>query len=384
MGELFDRTAELDRAFHLPTYARKKVMFVRGEGMTLFDDDGKKYLDFTSGIGVTSLGHAHPKVAAAVAAQMTKLVHVSNLYFVEHRDELAAKLIQLFGHPGKVFFANSGAEANEGCFKLARRYGKAKRGEGASTIICANGSFHGRTLAALAATGQASKQDAFKPLPAGFKHVPLNDLEALAAAITDDVCAVMVEPIQGEGGVFPCTKEYLQGARKLCDERGVLLMFDEVQTAFYRTGTPFSFQRCGVVPDAMALAKAMANGLPIGAILAGEKCMDTLQPGEHGSTFGGGPVVCAAALATLAAHEEQKLGENATRVGNYFLAKLEAFKESTGLLTDVRGAGLMVGVTLKDPIAARVVEEARAKGFVLLNVGDSILRFLPPLVCTEK
>lgn len=382
MGETFARTTALDAAFHMHTYARKPVMFVRGSGMRLYDDDGREYLDFTSGIGVVNLGHAHPAVAAAVSAQMERLVHVSNLFYVEHRDELAERLVGLFGGDARVFFSNSGAEANEGAIKLARRWGKARHGETCTRIVTAERSFHGRTLATLAATGQPSKQEAFEPLPAGFVHVPLNDLVALAEALTDDVCAVLLEPIQGEGGVFPCTHEYLTGARRLCDERGILLMFDEVQTGFFRTGTAFAWQGYGVRPDVMTLAKGMANGMPIGAVLAQCDVADAFQPGDHGSTFGGGPVVCAAALATIDALEEGRLGENAERVGAYLREGLEGLAAATGAITEVRGCGLMVGITLSRPVAVAVAASALESGVVMLSVGDSILRFLPPLVCS--
>lgn len=381
MGELFERTAALDAAFHMHTYARKPVMFVRGSGMRLYDDGGREYLDFTSGIGVVNLGHAHPAVAAAVSTQMERLVHVSNLFFVEYRDELAERLVGLFGGDARVFFSNSGAEANEGAIKLARRWGKARHGETCTTIVTAERSFHGRTLATLAATGQPSKQEAFEPLPAGFVHVPLNDLAALDAALTEDVCAVLLEPVQGEGGVFPCTGEYLAGARRLCDERSVLLMLDEVQTGFFRTGPAFAWQRHSVRPDVMTLAKGMANGLPIGAILAARDIADAFQPGDHGSTFGGGPVVCAAALATIDALESERLGGNAGRVGAYLRQGLEALGASTGAITEVRGCGLMTGITLARPVAAGVAAAALEHGVVVLSVGDSILRFLPPLVC---
>jgi len=441
MGELFQRTAALDAAFHMHTYARKPVMFVRGSGMRLYDDDGREYLDFASGIGVVNAGHAHPAVAGAVSAQMERLVHVSNLFFVEHRDELAERLVDLFGGGARVFFANSGAEANEGAIKLARRWGTAQRGPACTTIVTAERSFHGRTLATLAATGQPSKQEAFEPLPAGFTHVPLNDLPALDAALTDEVCAVLLEPIQGEGGVFPCTEEYLWGARDLCEARGVLLMLDEVQTGFFRTGTAFAWQDYGVRPDVMTLAKGMANGLPIGALVADQDVADAFQPGDHGSTFGGGPVVCAAALATIdvleaehlgenairvgeylrvglenlaastgeicevrgrglmtgvtlarpvaarvaaAALEGGHLGENAIRVGEYLRVGLENLAASTGEICEVRGRGLMTGVTLARPVAARVAAAALERGAVVLNAGDSILRFLPPLVCNTK
>jgi len=382
MGEVFERTAALDAAFHMHTYARKPVMFVRGSGMRLYDDEGREYLDFTSGIGVVNLGHAHPAVAAAVSAQMDRLVHVSNLFYVEHRDELAERLVGLFGGGARVFFSNSGAEANEGAIKLARRWGRARNGSDCTTIVTAERSFHGRTLATLAATGQPSKQEAFEPLPAGFVHVPLNDLAALDVALTGDVCAVLLEPVQGEGGVFPCTDEYLKGARALCDERGVLLMFDEVQTGFFRTGPAFAWQGYGVRPDVMTLAKGMANGLPIGALIADRDVADAFQPGDHGSTFAGGPVVCAAALTTIDALMTSNLGENAEHVGAYLRERLAALASATGEVSEIRGRGLMVGVTLTRPVAARVATAALDRGIVVLSMGDSILRFLPPLVCS--
>ena len=383
MGELFDATAALDARVHMSTYARKPVMFVRGEGMHLYDDAGREYLDFLSGIGVVNLGHAHPAVADAVCAQMTKLVHVSNLFYVEHRDELAERIVGLFGGGAKVFFANSGAEANEGAIKLARRYGKANGGESCTRIISAERSFHGRTLATLAATGQPSKQEAFEPLPTGFTHVPLNDIDALFAEMDQTVCAVLLEPIQGESGVFECDPAYLSAVRTLCDERGVLLIFDEVQTGFFRTGTSFAWQGYGVKPDIMTLAKGMANGLPIGAVVAIDSIAEAFRPGDHGSTFGGGPVVCAAALATINTLETENLGENAVAVGAYMRESLQALAAETGAITDVRGRGLMVGITLAEPNAARIASELLERGIVALNVGDSMLRFLPPLVCSK-
>ena len=382
MGDALNDAMVLDEAYVMQTYARKRVMFVRGEGMRLFDDDGKEYLDFVSGIGAVNLGHAHPAVAAAVTEQMNRLVHVSNLFYVEHRAEVARRLVGLFGRPARVFMCNSGTEAVEGAIKLARRWGRATHGDSCTSIVTAERSFHGRTLAALTATGQPSKQEAFAPLVPGFKHVPLNDVSALEESLTDDVCAVLLEPVQGEGGVYPCTEEYLAAARRLCDERGMLLMLDEVQTGFFRTGPAFAHQGYGIVPDVMTLAKAIANGLPVGAILAREHVASAFHAGDHGSTFGGGPVACAAALATIDALDRDRLGENAERVGAYMRAGLEALASATGAITDVRGRGLMVGITLAQPNAAYVAARALAHGIVLNNIGDSIVRFLPPLVCT--
>ena len=383
MGEAYGATIALDAAFHMSTYARKPVMFVRGEGMRLYDDDGREYLDFVAGIGSVNLGHAHPAVAGAVCAQMSELVMVSNLYHTQHRGELAETLVALFGGNAKVFFANSGAEANEGAIKLARKWAQSNKGPEARTIVTAWRSFHGRTLATLAATGQASKQDAFKPLPPGFVHVELNDIEALAAAVDETVCAVMLEPVQGEGGVFPCDPDYLLAVRELCDERGVLLIFDEVQSGIYRTGTAFAHQGYGVKPDIMTLAKSLANGLPIGALIGAGNLADVFVPGEHGSTFGGGPVVCAAARATLAAHAEEHTGASAQRVGEHLRAGLRELADRTGAITGVRGRGLMNAFDVREPVAAELVAAALEGGLVLNNIGTNTIRLLPPLVCTS-
>lgn len=381
MGATFERIAALDAAFVMPTYARKPVMFVRGEGMRLYDDDGREYLDFVAGIGAVNLGHSHPAVTAAVCEQAGRLTHVSNLFFVEHRDELARDLVALFGHPAKVFFGNSGAEAVEGAIKLARRWGKARRGEDCYRIVTAERSFHGRTLAALAATGQASKQEAFAPLTPGFTHVPLNDLAALSEAVTGETCAVMLEPVQGEGGVHACDPEYLTAVRALCDERGVLLVLDEVQTGLYRTGPAFAHQAYGVVPDVMCLAKSLANGLPIGAVLAGGEVADTFQPGDHGSTFGGGPLVCAAGRACVRALADERLGENAIATGAHLRERLRRLAQDTGAVAEVRGTGLMNAVELTSDIAVAVAADLLAKGLVVNSIGACILRIMPPLVC---
>jgi len=381
MGELLRQTAALDAEFHMHTYARKQVMFVRGEGMRLTDDDSNEYLDFVSGIGAVNLGHSHPAVVAAVRDQIGKLTHVSNLYHVEHRDELARDLVELFGSPARVFLCNSGAEANEGAIKLARKWGASRRGPKCHNIITAQRSFHGRTLATLAATGQPSKQAAFAPLPAGFSHVPLNDIAALEAAVDDTTCAVMLEPVQGEGGVFPCDPGYLAAVRALCDARDVLLVLDEVQTGLWRTGPAFAWQVYGVRPDVMCLAKSLANGLPIGAVVAVTDVADTFAPGDHGSTFGGGPVVCAAARACLTALQDEDLGSNAVEAGEYLRARLRSFAVDSGSVADVRGAGLMNALEFTDPIAADVAAAALARGLVLNNIGPHILRILPPLVC---
>lgn len=382
MGAAYDSEAALDAAFHMQTYARKPVLFVRGEGMRLYDDEGREYLDFMSGIGVINIGHSHPAVVTAACEQMVRLTHVTNIFHVEHRAELARDLVGLFGGGAKVFLCNSGTEATEGAIKLARKWASEHKPAGARTVVTAWRSFHGRTLAALAATGQPSKQEAFRPLPEGFTHVELNDIAALDAALDDSVCALMLEPVQGEGGVHPCTPEYLAAARRLCDERGILLIFDEVQCGLYRTGHAFAHQAWGVKPDIMTLAKALANGLPAGAILAVDDIASSFGPGDHGSTFAGGPVVCAAARATLAVMAEQDLGSNTREVGAYLQAGLGRLADLTGAIAEIRGMGLMVAIDLEKPLAAEVALAALGRGLVLNNIGTNTIRFLPPLVCT--
>ena len=381
-GKEFMQVAGLDLDYHLGTYARRPVLFVKGEGMRLTDDAGKEYLDFVAGIGSVNLGHAHPAVTAAVAAQMGKLVQVSNLYYVENRDELAAKLVQLAGGGYKAFLCNSGTEAVEGAIKVARAWGRAAKGPGATRIVAAARSFHGRTLGALAATGQAAKQAKFGPLPAGFDHVRFDDVEALEAAMGPDVCAVLLEPVQGEGGVYPASPGYLERAAELAAAHNALLVLDEVQTGFWRTGPAFAASADGVKPDVMTLAKALANGLPAGAVLVSDRVAPVMSPGDHGSTFGGGPVVAAAALATIKAMEELELGDNSFRIGEHLRRGLTGLSaRHTGLVKEVRGRGLMNAIEFNAPLAPVLVEHGLAAGLVLNATGPATLRFLPPLVC---
>ena len=380
-GEAYDIAVGLDAQFHMPTYARKPVMFVEGRGCRLKDDEGREYLDFVAAIGSVNLGHAHPRVMTALCEQSSRLVVTSNLYHAEHRGQLAETIVALFGGGAKVFFANSGAEANEGAIKLARTWGKARRGPDCHHIVTAERSFHGRTLATLAATGQPSKQALFDPLPAGFRHVPFNDIAALDAAVDDNTCAVMLEPILGESGVWPCDPGYLAAVRRLCDERDVLLVLDEVQTGIYRTGTAFAHQHYGIRPDVMTLAKSLANGVPAGAIVALDDAASAFKPGDHGSTFGGSPLVCAAARATLSAHAEEHTGSNAILMGERLREGLTRIAEESGGIADVRGVGLMNAVSLAAPSAQEIASSALQRGFVLNAIGERILRFLPPLVC---
>lgn len=394
----------LDEAYVIHTYGRLPVEFVRGSGVVLEDVDGNEYLDFLAGIGCVSLGHGHPALVAALHAQADKLWQVSNYYHEENRGELARLLSQLLstttdedghitgstGTTWKTFFANSGAEANEGAFKLARRWGERRLG-GATGIVTARKSFHGRTLATLSATGQDVFHQSFRPLPAGFCSVPLNDLDALVATLDEPpadcgpACAVMLECIQGEGGVWPADLDYLRAVRKTCDERGLLLVVDEVQTGFFRTGAPFSFQRAGIEADVVSMAKGIAGGFAGGAVAARSEVADLLVPGDHGSTFGGNPLLAAVGRACVETMISEGIGEHVIEVGAHLAARLAGLPH----VSEVRGAGLMRGAQLDVPVATPVVERALElagdgrQGYVLNHVGDSILRFLPPLVVTE-
>jgi predicted acetylornithine/succinylornithine family transaminase len=381
-GSEFDRIVALDSAYHLGTYARKPVLFVRGRGMVLVDDTGAEYDDFVAGIGSVNLGHAHPAVAEAVAEQMSRLVQVSNLYQVEHRAELCERLVGLLGGGYKAFLCNSGTEAAEGAIKVARAWGKAAKGSAAVKVVTAERGFHGRTMGALAATGQPGKKEKFEPLPAGFVHVAFDDVAALEAAVGDDTCAVMLEPVQGEGGVYPASHGYLARAAEIAHTHGALLVLDEVQCGLWRTGPAFAHQADGVTPDIVMVAKALANGLPAGAVLVSDEVAVVMEPGDHGSTFGGGPVIAAAALATLRALEADALGAQATRVGEYLRSGLRAISDAyPGAIAEVRGRGQMNAVEFRAPVAGILAERGLASGFVLNAIGTHILRFLPPLLC---
>ncbi len=361
--------------FVMQTYGRFDVTFVRGEGSWLEDSDGVRYLDCLGGLAVTAVGHANPRVAAAACEQLTTLVHVSNLYTTVPMVDLAERLVELSGLD-RVFFCNDGATANEAAIKLARRWSQAHKGPDAYQIVSLDASFHGRTLATLAATGQPEKQATFQPLPPGFRQVPAGDLEAVAGAVGPETAAVLVETIQGEGGVVPLDAGYLQGLRRLCDERGVLLIVDDVQAGIGRTGTWFSWQSLGFVPDIATVAKALANGLPIGACLATEEVAAAFRRGDHATTFGGGPVVCRAALAVLDEIEERDLLGNCRDRSDQLRAGLEAL----GGVVSVRGRGLLLAAVLEQPNAAVVVEAALAEHRLVVNaVRPDAVRFAPPL-----
>lgn len=364
------------------TYARLPVAFERGEGIWLWDTQGKRYLDAVAGVAVNALGHAHPKLVQAIAAQAGKLIHTSNLYGIVRQEELGDKLAQLSGMD-KVFFCNSGAEANEAAIKLARLHGHNK-GIDNPTIIVMEKSFHGRTMATLTATGSRKVQAGFEPLVSGFVRVPYGDVASVAqiAVHNQNVVAVLVEPVQGEGGVNIPPASYLKELRELCDKNGWLLMLDEVQTGIGRTGAWFAHQLCGIVPDVMALAKGLGAGMPIGACLARGEAAEVFKPGNHGSTFGGNPLACAAALATLEAVEEQKLCANATAMGDFIRSGLAQALEGVAGVVQVRNQGLLVGAELDRP-CGDLVKLALAEGLLINVTADSVVRLLPPLVINQ-
>ena len=384
MSESFDRLKRAEAAFHMPVYGRQPVAFSRGEGTRLWDVDGREYLDFVAGIAVMSVGHSHPKVVEAVRAQIGELTHVSNLYYTEPQVRLAERLHDLLGW-GKVFFANSGAEANECAVKLARRWQREQGRPGRSGLVAALGSFHGRTVATLAATGQPAKHEPFAPMPAELvHHVPLNDADALEVALDDGIGALLREVVQGEGGINPATPEYLKAARELCDERGLLLIFDEVQTGLGRTGAWFAFQHAGVTPDVVTLAKALGGGLPIGACIAREDVADAFRPGDHATTFGGGPVPCAAALAVLDVIEEEGLVQNSAVMGERLVTSLHEALDGNPAVKDVRGTGLLVGVEMTGEWSRDVVDACRERGLLVNNVRPDTVRLSPPLTVTAS
>ncbi len=369
----------------MQTYGRLPVAFVRGEGTRLWDTDGKEYLDFLSGLAVTSLGHAHPEVAAAIAEQASTLLHVSNLYFNEVQPQLGERLDLLLtsatGTPGRVFFANSGAEANECAIKLARRYGQANGGPDRFHVLSAWNSFHGRTLTTLAATGQPQKQETFQPLPTGFRQVEFADVDALAAAMDERVCAVMLEAVQGEGGVQPAPPGYLEAVRRLCDEREALLIVDEVQTGLGRTGRWFGFEHGGDVrPDIVTMAKALGNGVPIGACWARTEVAEAFRAGDHATTFGGQPLAARAALTVLDVMEREDVPQRAVAAGKRLTT---ALAQLPGVL-DVRGAGLLLAAELAPGTEApAVAARCLGAGLVVNAVTPTALRFAPPLLVSD-
>jgi len=374
---------ELDRKYYMKTFGeRTPVCFSYGKGINLWDTEGRKFCDFLSGIAVNALGHSHPKLINAVKEQAEKIIHCSNLYYIEPQAKLAALLVEN-SCADRVFFANSGAEANEGAIKLARIYFRKKGMPEKYEIITMKNSFHGRTLATLAATGQEVYQKPFFPLPPGFRSVPLNDMDALKNAISEQTCAVMLEPIQGESGVHVADDSYIKAVRKLCDDNGILLIFDEIQCGMGRTGRLFAYEHYGVEPDIFTLAKALGGGVPIGALCAKEFVAQAFGKGEHGSTFGGNPLACAAGLAVLEALSEENLIENAQRQGRYFTEKLMELAEKHSSISEIRGKGLMIGVELNNCKAVAVKDSCFNSGYLIGSVGNNVLSFLPPLIVTK-
>ena len=364
------------------TYRRFPLALVRGAGARVWDAEGREYLDMAAGIAVCSLGHAHPGVAAAIARQAETLVHVSNLYYTEPQARFAQLLVEN-SFADKVFFCNSGAEANEAAIKLARKYGHERLG-GRYELITMKDSFHGRTLATITATGQEKFQVGFTPLPEGFKYAPFDDLPALEAAVSDKTCGVLLEPIQGEGGVRIPDAQYLRGVREICDRHGILMILDEVQVGMGRTGTLFAYEDSGISPDVMTLAKAMGNGFPVGAMLATDKAAAAFQPGNHASTFGGTPLAMAACLAVFEAIRTEGLLARCRQVGAYFIKRLQSLTASCPHIVEVRGKGLILGVEL-DMDGAEIVAQCREKGLLIITSGaGNVLRFVPPLIITEK
>ena len=381
---ILQEIVELDKKYYMNTFGQRlPVAFEYGKGATLYDTDGKAYIDFVAGIAVNVLGYSHPALVDALTSQIEKLLHCSNLFYIQSQAELAKMLVNnSFGD--RVFICNTGAEANEGAIKLARKYFYTK-GVNKYEIITALNSFHGRTLATLAATGQEKYQKPFKPLPPGFKHVPLNDIEALKNAITENTCAIMIETIQGEGGIIEATPDYIAQVYKLCRENHILLIVDEIQTGIGRTGKLFSYEHYDIEPDIITLAKGLGGGIPIGAIIAKEPIASAFEPGDHGTTFGGNPLACTAGLTVLTTILNQNLIEQCRINGAYFKDRLKELASKFPFAVDVRGQGLMLGLELSSQIPGRdVVKMMLDKGFIINCAGHNTLRFVPPLIITRK
>ncbi len=368
--------------FIMNTYSRQPLVLVKGRGMKVYDSDGREYLDFVSGVAVNNLGHCHPRVVVALQKQAQRLMHVSNHFHNEPQVNLAKALVKS-SFADKVFFCNSGTEAIEAAIKLARRYGRDIVKQDRYEIITMRGSFHGRTMGSLTATGQEKMHKGFEPLVPGFRYVPYNDAEAVNAAVNEHTCAVLVEPLQGEGGVIVPSPGYLKALRELCDKHNLLLMLDEVQTGMGRTGKLYGYEHDGITPDVAALAKGLAGGMPIGALLATDKAAQAFTPGSHGSTFGGNPLACAAAIASLETLlEDDIIIQSVERLGGYFLQGLEGLKKKYGFVKDVRGKGLLVGMEL-DVEGKDIVTACLKDGFLINCTVEKVLRFMPPLIIDE-
>lgn len=375
-----EQIAKLDGKCIINTYGERPLLIARGRGMRVWDGEGKEYLDFFSGIGVNILGHCHQNIISAIKKQSEEFIHISNLYYNEPQVRLAELLTERFD--GKCFFANSGAEANEAAIKLVRKYHKEAGHSGRYKIITMENSFHGRTLAALAATGQRKHHNGFDPLPSGFKYVPFNDIDAVSQAIDEEVAAVIIEPIQGEGGDNVAADDYLHFLRRLCDKKEIVLIFDEVQCGLGRTGEFFAYEHAGIVPDILTLAKPLGGGLPLGAMLARDKFAGAFSPGNHASTFGGNPVACAAGIAVIETIMEENLLENAAVMGDYLFRKLNLLKEENPFIAEIRGRGLMIGMELTLG-GAEIVSQCLENGLLINCTAGNFVRFLPALIVTR-
>ncbi len=383
----FEQIVELEKQYLLGTYNRYPVVLTRGKGVFLYDLDDKRYLDFVSGLGVNALGHAHPRIVKTIREQAGKLIHVSNLYYHEYQGALAEKLCTLAGggtgEKFRAFFQNSGTEAIEGSIKLARLAGHRAGGEGKSRLVALEGSYHGRTFGALSLTGQEKHRKGFEPMLEEVTFIAQNDLEGLRAAVNDNTCAIVLEPIFGEGGIYECSVEFLQACRAAADRHEAALIFDEIQCGLGRTGTMFAFQSFGVTPDIVAIAKPIAAGLPLGAFLAKEEFASAISPGQHGTTFGGGPLACRVALEFLAIVEDEKLLDNVNKVGAYLQSELKMIVEKSAAAKEVRGRGFIQGINLEIP-ARPIVDEALSEGVLFNSTHDTVVRFLPPFLLEEK
>ena len=378
----YQEIVELEQKYLLNTYARYPVAFVRGKGVYLYDTTGKRYLDFLSGLAVNSLGHAHPRIVRVIREQSAKVIHLSNLYYNEYQGLLAEQLSQKSGLD-RAFFTNSGTEAIEGALKLVRAAGHAMAGPQKTIVVALENSFHGRTMGALALTAQPKYRQGFDPMLEGVRFVPRNDVEALRAAVDENVCGIVVEPIQGEGGIYSSSSEFLQACRQLADQHHAALVFDEIQCGMGRTGRLFAFEHFGVVPDVICIAKPMAAGFPMGAILSKESVAQHITPGRHGTTFGGGPLACRIALEYLAILEEEKLLERVQRVGAYLTGKLQELVAKFAIATEVRGVGMIQALQLTVP-GKPVLEGAMADGLLFNITQDTVVRLLPPFLLEEK
>jgi acetylornithine aminotransferase/acetylornithine/N-succinyldiaminopimelate aminotransferase len=378
------KVQKAEAKYMLHTYDRHPVLLTHGKGAYLYSEDGSKYLDFLSGIGVMALGYSHPKITKVIREQAAKLVHVSNLFYTEQPSVLAQKLVKLSGL-NRAFFSNSGTEAWEGALKIARAVASGKGLTKRTKFLAMENSFHGRTMGSMATTYTEKYRKPFAPVMPGVVFVKFNDIEDLKAKFDEDVCAVCIETIQGEGGIQPATKEFLKAARELTQKSGALLLLDEIQCGLGRTGKMFAYQHYGVKPDVVTLAKPLAAGLPLGAILLTEEVAASIHPGMHGTTFGGGPLACAVALEVLKVIEEDKLLAHVREVGNYFMELLRQLDARHGCIADVRGVGLMVGVELDSADLAKAVQKAMLDEKIIINrTHETVLRFLPPFVVTKK